>query len=308
MRLPPTHREPMAFVLGVLAVLAAVVLATPSGATQAKWADQQAAAAPAMSLGRIGLGVVPAGSTATLTNTSDFGVGYRPVQVSLLDRSGRPMSPPSGMTFEYRTGTGCTTAGVPARWATTSGGQGPVAVGDPAAPLRRGGSTGICLAVSTNAAAEEALRPLDGQRLQVVTTVEAVPAGGGSWADRRTWAMDYVVDAPPAQVTGKVVPGTCTASGDAVGLKWDWTGTAAVDRWEIWIRSLDGTETPAIVDLPAAARSVQLTVDRFPKTAAGARSYDVVVRAFPAGSSASVDSAPVRGFKVPGNSNKVQCE
>jgi len=310
------HRTPAALVLGALAVLASAVLTTPTDATQAKWLDQEPVAVPAMTLGQIGLDVAPAGDAATLTNTSDFGVAYRPVQATLLDPSGGPLTTPSGMRFEYRTGADCTTEGLPARWTASSEGPGPVVIesaGAPAAPLQRNGSAGICLAVSTDAVAEESLRPLDGRELQVVTTLEAVPAGGGTWTARHDWRASYVVDAPPVTTpAGQTTPGQCRAGSldKTVLLSWTWTGTPTIDHWEILVRPEGGTVEPAPVrKLPgSAALGVELGVQDFAKSEKKTERFEVIVRAFPAGAAEPVDSLPVRGFKVPGNSGQVVCE
>lgn len=241
------YRTPTAYVLGVLVLLAVIVLTTPNGGTHARWSATALAEVPTMTTGRIGFEITAvegAGGAATLTSTSGFDVRYRPVQVSLVDSAGRSVAAPAGMRFAYRTGAACDDGAAPAEWtATAPGGSAPARVdGGTRASLEHDRPAGLCLTVSTDAVAEDALRALDGQVLQVVTVVEASTLGAGTWSTTRSWTAPFTNDFPDATAPLRL---RCTpVSGDTKSVRLSWTGgPAQVSTWELYAHR-QGTPEP----------------------------------------------------------------
>ncbi|MFF0989271.1 hypothetical protein [Kocuria nitroreducens] len=325
------YRTPTAYVLGVLVLLAAIVLTTPNGGTQARWSASAQAAVPALTTGRVGFEVGGVQDSATLTNTSGFGVRYRPLQVALLDSSGGSVAPPQGMRFAYRAGADCAAAESPAQWtAVAPGGPAPVAVGGGTwAPLDRDRPAGMCLTVSTDAVAEDALRPLDGQVLQVVTQVEAASLGDGTWSTTRSWTAPFTVELPaveqppveqpPATAAARPVvqdAAQCGADKSAALLRWEWTersGVPAVTEWQIWVRPAGTTGAPTQVQTvrDGAARTAQVTASDLlkPSHLRPSQDHEVLVRAvFATGGTPHVDSAYAWRIKTPGGSGHINCE
>lgn len=322
------YRTPTAYVLGVLVLLAVIVLTTPNGGTHARWSAAARAEVPTVTTGRIGFeiaGVEGVESSATLTSTSGFDVRYRPVQVDLLDSAGRPVAPPQGLRLAYRTGADCGDAQSPARWtADAPGGPGPVAVlGASRAPLENDRPAGVCLTVSTGAVAEDALRALDGQVLQVVTRVEATTLGDGSWSTTRSWTVPFTVEAPPVEqppVTAPALPtaqdaARCGADNSAAQLRWSWTGAPgapAVAEWQVRVRPVGSTGAPTLVKtVPGpAARDARISAAELLSTNhSPSQDYQVLIRAVSADAGTSpVDSVYAWTIKAPGKSGHINCE
>ncbi|GAA1753294.1 hypothetical protein [Kocuria aegyptia] len=321
------YRTPTAYVLGVLVLLAAVVLTTPAGGTHARWSATAQAQVPAMTTGRVGFEVGGAGgaeSSATLTNTSGFTVQYRPQQVALIDAGGRSVAPPQGMGFAYRTGEACDDGTAPARWtAVAPGGSAAVAVdGGTRAPLERDRPAGLCLSVSTAAVHQDALRPLDGQVLQVVTQLEAT-ALGGAWPATRSWAVPFTVRLPAVEqppVPAPVRPVAqhaeqCGADHSAALLRWTWTGgpgVPAVTEWQVRVRPVGSTGTTTLLKTvpgPAAGEIRITATDLLGTEHLPSQDYEVLVRAVLAGGGTQhVDSVYAWTVKTPGKSGNVNCE
>lgn len=324
------YRTPTAYVLGVLALLAVIVLTTPNGGTHARWSATARAEVPTMTTGRIGFEIAAvegAEGAATLTSTSGFDVRYRPVRVSLVDSAGQSVAAPAGMRFAYRTGAACDDGAAPAEWtAAAPGGSAPVGVdGGTRAPLEHDRLAGLCLAVSTDAVAEDALRALDGQVLQVVTVVEASALGDGTWSTTRSWTVPFTVEAPPVEETPVDPPATttpalpkvtqCNAANSAVLLGWSWTSTSGVPvvtEWQIRVRPVGTTGEPTLVQtVPnAAARETRVTATELLGTGhVFSQDYQVIVRAVLAGGGTPhVDSASAWSIKTPGKSHNINCE
>ncbi|MFF0904560.1 UNVERIFIED_CONTAM: hypothetical protein RF653_12845 [Kocuria sp. CPCC 205316] len=321
-------RTPTAYVLGVLVLLAVVVLTTPNGGTHARWSATAQTEVPVMTTGRVGFevgGDKGGGSSATLTNTSRFGVQYRPVQVTVLDSAGGSVAPPQGMGFAYRTGADCGAAGSPPRWtAVAPGGTAPVAVlGETRAPLERDRPAGMCLTVSTDAVAQDALRPLDGQVLQVVTEVEAVSLGDGTWSTTRSWTAPFTVELPAEVVPPVTAPALpvvqdaaqCGADNGAALLRWSWDGgpgVPTVARWEARVRPVGTTEASTLVKAvpTSTAREARITAaDLLGTNHSSSRDYQVLIRAvFADEGTTPVDSAYSWTIKAPGKSGHINCE
>ncbi|MFI7494742.1 hypothetical protein ACH9D2_08480 [Kocuria sp. M4R2S49] len=326
------YRTPTAYVLGVLVLLGVIVLTTPNGGTHARWSTTAQAEVPAMTAGRIGFDVVGAGSSATLSNTSGFGVGYRPLHVSLTGTAGEPVTTPAGMRFTYRTGTDCGEADAPEAWtAVAPGGSGPVAVlGETRAPLERDRPAGLCLTVSTEDVAEEALLPLAGLRLQAVTRLEAASLGDGTWSTSRSWTVPFTVEPPPADPPaeeqtpadppattaparpGATDPGRCGADTSGALLRWTWPdGAPAVTAWQIRVRPVGSTGAPTLVLTvrDSSAREAWLTAADLPSTMhSPGQDHEVLVRAVLAtGDSTHVDSPYAWKIKSPGESRRIIC-
>lgn len=318
-------RTPTAYVLGVLVLLAVIVLTTPNGGTHARWSATGQAHVPVMTAGRVGFEVGGAESSAILTNTSGFGVRYRPLHVSLVDSAGGSVAPPEGMRFAYRTGADCGAAPSPARWtAVAPGGTAPVAVlGETRAPLERDRPAGMCLTVSTDAVAQDALRPLDGQVLQVVTEVEAASLGDGTWSTTRSWTAPFTVELPAEvlpPVTATALPlvqdaAQCGADNGAALLRWSWPdgpGVPAVTEWQVRVRPVGTTGAPTVVKtVPGApAREARITAKELRDTGhARSQDHEVLVRAvLTAGGTTHVDSAYSWRVKAPGESGHINCE
>ncbi|GAB2622617.1 hypothetical protein [Kocuria arenosa] len=318
-------RTPMAYVLGVLVLLAVIVLTTPNGGTHARWSATGQAHVPAMTTGRVGFEVGGVESSATLTNTSGFGVRYRPLHVSLVDSAGGSVAPPEGMRFAYRTGADCGAAPSPARWtAVAPGGTAPVAVlGETRAPLERDRPARMCLAVSTDAVAQDALRPLDGQVLQVVTEVEAVSLGDGTWSATRSWTVPFRVELPPVEqppVTAPVLPvvqdaAQCGADNGAALLRWSWDGgpgVPAVTEWQVRVRPVGTTGASTLVKAvpTSTAREARITAaELLGANHSSSRDYQVLIRAvFADEGTTPVDSIYAWTIKAPGKSGHINCE
>lgn len=321
------YRNPTAYVLGVLVLLAAIVLATPNGGTRASWYAAGQAEVPTVTTGRIGFGIGTAAveSSATLTNTSGFGVRFRPVQVSLVDSAGVPVAPPADLRFDYRTGTDCGDADAPVAWsAVAPGGAAPVAVlGETRAPLERDRPAELCLTVSADAVDEDALRPPAGRALHVVTQVEAVSLGDGTWSTTRSWTVPFAVEPQPMDPpSGITVPGPvatevarCGVDHGAATLRWTWTdhtGAPAVTEWQIRVRPAGTTEETTLVKtVPGATtRETRLTAKELRATGHDrSQDYEVLVRAvLAAGDTTHVDSSSAWKIKTPGESGHINCE
>ncbi|MEX5299013.1 hypothetical protein RCG67_09565 [Kocuria sp. CPCC 205292] len=328
------YRTPTAYVLGVLVLLAAIVLTTPGGGTDARWTAAGRAEVPAMATGRVGFevgGVEGAESSATLTNTSGFGVRYRPRQVSLVDSAGASVAPPQGMDFAYRTGAACDDGTAPVRWtAVAPGGSAPVDVlGDFRAPLERDRPAGLCLTVSTGAVPTDALRALDERGLRVVTQVEAASLGDGAWSATRPWTVPLALELPAEEQPTDEQPTTtapprpaappeappCGADQNAALLRWSWDGgpgVPAVARWEVRVRPVGTTEASTLVKtVPTpTAREVRVTAAELLSTDhSSSRDYEVLVRAvFADAGTSPVDSAYAWTIKAPGKSGNIHCE
>lgn len=323
------YRIPTAYVLGVLVLLAVVVLTTPSGGTHARWSATAQAEVPAMTTGRIGFdvgGVAGAGSSATLTNRSGFGVRYRPLQVSLVDAGGEPVAAPRGMGFAYRTGSACADGAAPAQWtAVAPGGSAATDVhGELRAPLARDRPAGLCLSVSTEAVAADALRALDEREPRVVTQVEAASLGDGAWSTTRLWTVPLALElpaeeqpataAPPRPVAPPEAP-RCGADQNAALLRWSWDGGAgapAVARWEVRVRPVGTTEASTLVKTvpTSTARETRITAAELLGTKhSSSRDYETLVRAvFTTGPASHADSAYAWKLKTPGGSGNIHCE
>jgi hypothetical protein len=318
-------RTPTAYVLGVLVLLAVIVLTTPNGGTRARWSATAQTEVPVMTTGRVGFEIAGVESSVTLTNTSGFGVRYRPLHVSMVDSAGGSVRPPQGMSFAYRTGADCGAAGSPPRWtAVAPGGTAPVSVpGETLAPLERDRPAGMCLAVSTDAVAEDALRPLDGQVLQVVTEVEAVDLGDGTWSATRSWTVPFTVKLPPVEqppVTAPALPvvqdaAQCGADKGAALLRWSWDGgpgVPTVAQWEVRVRPVGTTEASTLVKaVPTSiAREARITAAELLGTNhSSSRDYQVLIRAvFADEGTTPVDSAYAWTIKAPGKSGHINCE
>ena len=322
------YRTPTAYVLGVLVLLAVIVLTTPNGGTHARWSATARAEVPTMTAGRIGFEIAAvegAEGAATLTSTSGFDVRYRPVQVSLVDSAGRSVAAPAGMRFAYRTGAACDDGAAPVEWtAAAPGGSGPVGVdGGTRAPLEHDRAAGVCLTVSTDAVAVDALRALDGQVLQVVTGVEASTLGAGTWSTTRSWTAPFTVEAPPVEQPPVTAPdrptaqdaARCGADTSAAQLRWSWTGgpgVPAVVRWEVRVRPVGSTEASTLVKaVPVpTARETRITAKEFRDTGhARSQDHEVLVRAVLAGGGTPpVDSTYSWKIKAPGESGHINCE
>jgi hypothetical protein len=319
-------RTPTAYVLGVLVLLAVIVLTTPNGGTRARWSATAQAEVPVMTTGRVGFEIAGVESSATLTNTSGFGVRYRPLHVSLADSAGRSVAPPEGMRFAYRTGTACDDGAAPAEWtALAPGGSAPVGVdGGTRAPLEQDRSAGVCLTVSTDAVAEDALRPLGGQPLHVVTVVEAASLGDGTWSTTRSWTVPFTVEKPPVEqppVTAPTLPvaqdaARCGADTIAAQLRWSWTGALgapAVAEWHLLVRPRGSTVAPTPVKrlTDGTAREIRLSADELRGVAGHEKNqdYDVLVRAvLTGGATPHVDSAYAWTVRTAGASHNINCE
>lgn len=327
------YRTPTAYVLGVLVLLAVIVLTTPNGGTHARWSATGQVDVPAMSAGKIGFevgGTEGVEHSATLTNTSGFGVGYRPLRVSLIDSAGRSVAPPAEMRFVYRTGADCGDARSAARWtAVAPGASAPVAVaGESRAPLERDRPAAICLTASTDAVAEDALRPLAGQVLQVVTRLEAVSLGDGTWSTTRSWTVPFTVELPPEELPTEEQPpvtapdrpvateaARCGADHSAALLRWSWTGgpgAPAVAEWQVLVRpaGTTGAPTPVRTVQDGGARDIRITAtDLLSTEHLPSQDYEGLVRAvFAAGGAAHADSAYAWTIKAPGKSGHINCE
>ncbi|MUN63934.1 hypothetical protein GMA12_12430 [Kocuria sediminis] len=314
------YRTPATCALAVLLLLAVIVLTTPNGGTRARWSAAEQAEVPALTMGVIGFDVAGAGSSATLTNTSGFGVRYRPAQVSLLD-AGAAVTPPAGLRFAYRSGAACSDAKASAQWtAAAPGGSTPVVVpGSTWAPLERDRPAGMCLTVSTDGVTEDALRRLAGRPLQVVTQVEASSLDGGTWSATRSWTAPFTVDLPPVTAPSAPVPADaaqCRADNSTAVLRWAWSdrpGGPAVTEWQVLARPMGSTGTPIRVKTvpDGAARTAQLGAAdllRVPDLRSS-EDYEVLVRAvFAAGGTTHADSAYAWRIKTPGNSGNIICE
>lgn len=321
------YRTPTAVVLGVLALLTTIVLATPSGATEAGWSATGHVEVPAMAVGEVSFEIAQAGNAATVTNTSGFGVRYRPVDVSLVDPATGPVIPPAGTSFTYHPGTDCT---VPARWTAIASGEAivpVVAAGQPQASLPRGVPAQLCLVVSTDGAAEEALRLLDGRQLQAVTRLEAASLDGGSWTAQRTWTMPFTMDLPDlpevplppeAQDPPEEPPAPepspqaqCRPDGRGTVLSWPWTGSDTT-AWDLLRRPQQAGGDWVTVRSVAgdAAGTMRLTVDDLPVVNRGPSDdiHEFAVRAHSPAGTADVEQLPVVWtLKSPGNSGKLEC-
>ncbi|WP_424347378.1 hypothetical protein [Kocuria sp. CH-021] len=316
------YRTPTAYVLGVLVLLAVIVLTTPNGGTHARWSATAQSEVPAMATGRVGFevgGAEGGASSATLTNTSGFGVEYRPRQVSLTGSDGETVTPPPGLRFAYRTGADCGTAGTPARWtAVAAGGSARVAVLErTAAPLERDRPAALCLTVSTDGVPEDELRPLAGRQLQVLTELEATSLGEGTWSTTRSWTAPFTVEppeaAPPAE-TPAVPAATCTPGLEGV-LSWPWSATtdgARVVGWELLRRpQLTGGDWTVLRSVPESPdRAVTVTAADVPNGGAGKHNtvHEFAVRAHFAPGTAAPETLPiVWALKSPGESRKIEC-
>ena len=323
------YRTPTAYVLGVLVLLAVIVLTTPNGGTHARWSATALAEVPTMTTGRIGFEITAvegAGGAATLTSTSGFDVRYRPVQVSLVDSAGRSVAAPAGMRFAYRTGAACDDGAAPAEWtATAPGGSAPARVdGGTRASLEHDRPAGLCLTVSTDAVAEDALRALDGQVLQVVTVVEASTLGAGTWSTTRSWTAPFTVEAPPVEQPPVTAPdrptaqdaARCGADTSAAQLRWSWTGAfgaPAVAEWHLMVRPRGSTVAPTPVKrlTDGSAREIRLSADELRSVAGHEKNqdYDVLVRAvLTGGAIPHVDSAYAWTVRTAGASHNINCE
>lgn len=303
------YRAPLTFVLCVLVVLLVIVLTTPSGATQAKWLSQASTDLPGATVGAVSFDVAGdrapvrgAGAHgATLTNGSAFGLAYRPVQVSVLGPAGEEVAVPAGTRFTYRPG--CTGPAPAVSWAADGAGQRLAAVtaggAQPSAPLHRAGTAGLCLTVSTDARAEAALRPLDGQELRIRTAVEGVPVGGGSRTALREWSARWTVDVPDAPPSSLTV--TCESPQNRAWLRWSGSGTsAAVARWDVAVRragTAEGWSTP--LGPPREATGVEVTPSSL-GVSANAR-YEVRVRGVLADGTVAAEGSLPSGLRVTGN-------
>lgn len=322
------YRTPTAYLLGVLVLLVVIVLTTPSDGTHARWSAAAQAEVPAMTTGRIGFevgGVEGAASSATLTNTAGFGVQYRPQQVSLVDAGGKPVAPPQGMAFAYRTGAACDDGAAPAQWtAVAPGGSAAVAVdGGTRAPLERDRPAVVCLSVSTAAVHEDALRPWDGQVLQVLTRLEAGTLEGGAWTATRSWSVPFPVELPPVAQPPVIAPGPpmaqdaaqCGANNSAALLRWSWTGgpgVPAVTRWEVRVRPVGTTQAPTLVMAVPASTAGEARITATDLLSTGhlpSQDYQVLVRAvFADAGTSPVDSGYAWTIKTPGKSGNINCE
>lgn len=311
------YRTPATYALAVLLLLTVVVLTTPNSGTRARWSAAGQAEVPALTMGRIGFDVAVDGSAATLTNTSGFGVQYRPRQVSLTDTAGTPVAPPAGLRFAYRTGTDCSSPASPATWsAVAPGGSAAVAVpGTTRAPLQRDRPAGVCLTVSTDGVAEDALRPLAGRKLQVVTELEASSLDGGSWSAARSWSVPWTVDLPPSPPKPEN-PAQCRANDSTAVLRWTWSGAAgtpAVTEWQVLVRPSGSTGAPTLVKaVPGGStREIRLTSDELRGLPGYEKNqdYEALVRAvLDPGTARHVDSAYAWRIKIAGASNNLTCE
>ncbi|TDL39033.1 hypothetical protein [Kocuria rosea] len=321
------YRTPTAYVLGVLVLLAVIVLTTPNGGTHARWSATAQSEVPTMTTGRIGfeIAAVEGEGAATLTSTSGFDVRYRPVQVSLVDSAGRSVAAPAGMRFAYRTGAACDDGAAPAEWtAAAPGGSAPVGVdGGTRAPLEHDRPAGLCLTVSTDAVAVDALRALDAKVLQVVTTVEASTLGDGTWSTTRSWTVPFTVEAPPVEQPPVTAPdrptaqdaARCGADNSAAQLRWSWTGgpgVPAVVRWEVRVRPVGTAEasTPVKTVTSSTAREARISAAELLGTNhSSSQDYQVLVRAvFADTGTSSVDSVYAWTVKAPGKSGHINCE
>ncbi|MFC4904751.1 hypothetical protein [Kocuria oceani] len=314
------YRTPAAYALAVLLLLVVVVLTTPNGATRARWSAAGQAEVPALTVGVVGFDVAGTGSSATLTNASGFGIRYRPVQISVLD-GGAPVAPPAGLRLAYRTGTDCSAPESPATWAAVApGGSAAVAVpGSTRAPLERDRPAKLCLTVSTDDVADDALRLLAGRPLQVVTQVEATTLDGGSWSATRSWTMPFTVDLPPVTAPMPPVPADaaqCRAADNTAALRWTWSGASgapAVTEWQVLVRPRGSTGAPTLVKrVPGAAtRDIPLTATDLRRIAGYEKNqeYEALVRAvLGPGTGHHVDSAYAWTIKIAGASDNIDCE
>lgn len=315
------YRTPAAYALAVLLLLVVVVLMTPNGTTRARWSAAGQAEVPVLTMGVIGFDVAGDGSSATLTNTSGFGIRYRPAQVFLVDTTGAAVTPPAGLRFAYRTGTDCGAPESPASWtAVAPGGSTPVAVpGSTPAPLERDRPAELCLTVSTDGAAEDALRALAGRSLQAVTRLEAATLDGGTWSATRPWTVPFTVDLPPATSPSVPVPtdaAQCRADNSTAVLRWTWSdrpGGPAVEEWQVLARPMGSTQAPTVVKTvpDGAARTAQLSAADLLGLSdlRSSQDYEVLVRAvFAAGGTTHADSAYAWKIKTPGASGNINCE
>jgi hypothetical protein len=331
------YRTPTIFVLVVLAVLVLIVLATPAGATRAAWVSQDRVDVPGLTMAEIRFGVTGGDDVATLTNSSGFGLAYRPALAEVRPAGTGTTAEhlaallATGPAFSYHPGaTEC--SGAAGRWTATAGG--PVdPAGDSREPLPEGAAETLCLAVAPAAGQDEALRALHGRQFDVVTTLEAVPAGGGSWSRTdSSWTARYVVDAPPADeqpaeepTTVPAPAGRCTADGKDAVLSWSWAGGTdpAATRWEVLRRPGTGGEWMSLrlVEVGAApeARLTHLDVPEIDRGPSKNVPYEFTVRPHLAQGTTAQEgtapetAAPGTGLPVwtlvsPGNSKKLECQ
>jgi hypothetical protein len=318
------YRTPTIFVLTVLAVLVLIVLATPAGATKAAWVSQDRVEVPGLTMAEIRFQVTGEDDVAALTNSSGFGLAYRPVLAGVRPAGTGTTAEhlaaflATGPVLSYHPGaTEC--SGAAGRWTATAGG--PVDPADPAGdsrePLPEGAGDVLCLAVAPAPGQDEALRALHGRQFDIVTTLEAVPAGGGSWSRTdSSWTARYVVDAPPAEEppTAPAPAGQCTQDGKDAVLSWSWDGGTdpAVARWELLRRPQAGGAWTSLRFVEAGeAPELRLTHLDVPEAGPGpARNvpYEFTVRPHPAqGTTAPGTGLPVWTLVSPGNSKKLEC-
>lgn len=201
------YRHLTAYVLGVLAVLATIVLTTPGPGTDAAWVDRKSFPVPAVAMGGLDVALTAAGNAAHLDNASAADLGYRPSAVEVRPAAGSVPGDVAdflgtGPSIAYGTGaTGC--PGTTDRWGAVVRGAAGTPVtpvgGGPRDPLPAGERRSLCLGVATTASAQDVLLASAGRTFDVVTTLETVPAGTGSWSRAHEWTVPHTVGFPAAQ-------------------------------------------------------------------------------------------------------------
>lgn len=319
----PRYRHATAYVLGVLAVLAAVVLSTPGGGTGAAWVDQKTFAVPAMVTGGITLDPVPAGSPTVLTSPSSPGLEYRPLTVSLVDSAGEPAIPPAGMSFAYRVDADCDVPSSSPRWtAVASGGAAAAVTGAPRTPVGPDRPSRLCLTVSTDTVAPDALADLGGQQFRIDTTVEAMPTGTGSWTSTSTWSVLHKVEDPQVDEPTIVQPPTdkpllrmqCQGVPDRklVHLTWAWFGAPPeVSTWRVSARAATSAgQWTEVATSVAPAQQVQLTVPALGGAQAGQTSngeYTLKVEALDGRGIPVAEATLAQPVSLAGNNKFITC-
>lgn len=317
----PRLRLPLVALLCALVLIAAFVLISPGGGTQAKWADSRQTTLPAIGTGRIDLALRPTAQgtevEAELTNSSGFGLEHAPTQVRFTARPGSTttaedvntfLNRGAGTSFSVHTTTGCASATTGARWSsprvdgTTTGSLSTTMNGVPARePLAAGAANRpLCLGVRPDAAARDVLLGSAGREFQTTTTVQAATVAPGSWATTVPWSSVHAVDLPTATArTG--------TNGASFTLGWAWPDTAtstdptttpAVNRWEVLMRSKTSATTgtwtswSALGTVAGNRRNVTVTPPTSGSPWTTSTQFQFKIRAYPfAGTTKHVESS-----------------
>lgn len=299
------YRHLTAYVLGVLAVLATIVLTTPGTGTDAAWVDRQSFAVPALAMGGLDVALTAAGDAARLDNASAADLEYRPAAVEVRPAAGSVPGDVAdflgtGPSIAYRTGaTGC--SGTTGRWGAVVRGAAGTPVtsvgGGPRDPLPAGEHRPLCLSVATTASERDVLLASAGRTFDVVTTLETVSAGTGSWSRAHDWTVPHTVGFPPAQRHPQRHLACTTARWtETATLRWAWpdssvtdpVATPAVHRWSLMVRRVGTADWTEVRSGSGDLRALGVSRSELP----GNGEYQAMIRAYPsAASDTYVDSA-----------------